>query len=69
MELCKQDLGRPVQLIKSARLPNDVLVVEYMGTYDIPDVDLPTMTEIRLSVFVGNKRATSIIIDNNINRS
>jgi hypothetical protein len=63
----RTDLGRPVKLIKSARLPYNVLVVMAEGEMSLPEEGI-TIREVRLSTFVDDHRAGSIIIDSDITR-
>ena len=65
LELMRRDLGRQVKLIKSTRLPHDVLIVMAESTTDIPEMD-SYMHEVRLSIFIAGHRSTSVIVDSNI---
>jgi hypothetical protein len=67
LELMRRDLGRNVKLVKSARLPYDVLLVMAESTTDIPEMD-STMHEVRLSIFIAGHRSTSVIVDSEITK-
>lgn len=68
LAMMRTDLGRPVKLIKSVRLPYDTLVVMAEGKIPLPEGE-GTMHEVRLSTFVAGHRAGSIIIDSDIIRN
>lgn len=68
LRMMRTDLGRPVKLIKSARLPYEVLVVEAEGKMPLPEGE-GVLHEVRITVFIGEHRAGSMIVDSEITRS
>lgn len=68
LRLMRTDLGRAVKLIKSARLPYNVLVVMAEGNIPMPGEE-GSIREVRLSIFVDDHRAGSIIIDSDVIRN
>lgn len=68
LALMRTDLGRPVKLVKSTRLPYDTLVVMAEGYIPLPEGE-GIMHEVRLGIFIAGHRSASVIVDSDIQRT